>query len=178
MSYVQITASMHIFVTLHLQNSAKNKGRESIHRKHISLATHARLQVYRMVVNIWLTRFEYDVGGGVWPSAAAAVAGADSDGCCLTTAGASAPAVLRRSRSLTSSCANHSSFSAFVCSASFFPRNSTDSTFFCDSISSATPHPAPSPPPPPPHLIPPRLARGDPIACKIKDTNGDGDWSS
>jgi hypothetical protein len=103
-----------------------------------------------MPVSMWLTRFEYDdaCGGG-------GASDPGVDGCCLTTAGASA-LVRRRSRSLTSSCADRSSFSALVCSATFLPRNSTDSTFLCDSISSATDSPPPLP------------ARGVPVACTRK----------
>lgn len=114
--------------------------------QHISLGLAVLVVVvYMMLVSMWLTRFEYDAGG----------AAAGVEGCCLTTVGETG-LVRRRSRSLTSSCANRSSFSALVCSATFFPRNSTDSTFFCASISSATPHP--------PFAAPPRLARGVPVA--------------
>lgn len=59
-------------------------------------------------------------------------------GCCLTRTVGRGLAFLR-SCSFINSCANHSSFSAFVWSASFFPRKSTDSIFLCDSISSASP---------------------------------------
>jgi hypothetical protein len=117
--------------------------------QHISLGLAVLVAVYMMLVSVWLTRFEYDAGVGV-------------EGCCLTTVGDTG-LVLRRSRSLTSSCANRSSFSALVCSATFFPRNSTDSTFFCASISSAT-HP--------PLAAPPRPARGVPVACA--DIGGGG----
>lgn len=59
-------------------------------------------------------------------------------GCCLTRTVGKGLTFLR-SCSFINSCANHSSFSAFVWSASFFPRKSTDSIFLCDSMSSASP---------------------------------------
>lgn len=57
-------------------------------------------------------------------------------GACLNaTVGAIRELLLRCSA--TSSAANQSSFSAFVCSPTRLPSNSTDSTFRCFSISSA-----------------------------------------